>query len=131
MSFQILNQPYDVNTTPGSTATFAYLVADPSGVLTYQWLTDNHRIARLSGFQPLPGAEIDGTWPIVGANAASYTTPILLAGDVFDVGDNGSIFLCRVTDTITTSQQVDGQSLKTGVTGIQYYTSRCAYLQVH
>jgi hypothetical protein len=123
MSFLISNQPYDVITSIGQTATFSYLVSDPTGTITYQWLTDNHRIALLSGYNPLPGAEFDGLWPIVGAIQLTYVTPTLISAD------NGSQFICEVTDVIITQRNVATQQFTT--TLFQNYSSRCAVLQVH
>ena len=123
MSFQILNQPYDASVPVGQTATFAYLVADAAGTITYQWLTNNHRIALLSGYVPLPGAEIDGLWPIVGAIAASYTTPALI------LADNGSQFICEVTDVESTPLMIAQAASIEKISS--FYSSRCAVLTTH
>lgn len=123
VGLQILNQPYDVSTTVGLTAAFAYLVADAAGTITYQWLTNNHRIALLSGFVPQSGAEIDGMWPIVGATSASYTTPALVALD------NGSQFICEVTDVESTALMIAQAASVEKISS--FYSSRCAVLLVH
>lgn len=98
---QILQQPQDQSVAHGSTATFT-ISAQGNGVLTYQWFTTDHAIAKASGFVPLPGAEVDGFWMIVGATAASYTTPVVV------VSDNGFQFRCLVINTETISQRIGG-----------------------
>lgn len=94
---QILQPPVGAVVAIGGTATFT-VVAVGSGVLTYQWQTTDHAIALASGFKPLPGAEGDGFWTIVGATSPSFTTPVLGASD------NGGSFQCLITNTITTPQ---------------------------
>lgn len=94
---QIVQQPLSQSVSVGLTATFT-VVAIGSGVLTYQWQTTDHVIALASGFHPLPGAEFDGFWNIVGATGLSYTTPTLQASD------NGAQFLCLISNTLATPQ---------------------------
>ncbi len=94
---QIIQQPLGQSVSIGATATFTVVVVG-SGVLAYQWQTTDHDIALASGFHPLPGAEIDGFWTIVGATSASYTTPTLSASE------NGAAFQCLISNTLTTPQ---------------------------
>jgi hypothetical protein len=101
---QIVQQPLGQSVSSGSTATFV-VVASGSGILTYQWQTTDHAIALASGFHPLPGAEVDGFWTIVGAVSASYTTPTLA------VSDNGAQFQCLISNTLTTPQSLFSEAM--------------------
>lgn len=101
---QITQQPRNQSVSHGSTATFTVSVK-AGGVITYQWMTTDHAIALASGFVPLPGAEQDGFWKIVGATSSSYTTPTLA------VSDNGFQYICLITNTQTIAQSVGGPNV--------------------
>lgn len=85
-------QPANQAAAVGRQATFA-VVATGSGTLTYQWMK--------------------GGVAIAGANAASYTTPILT------LSDTGSVYLCEVTGragmVASNSATLTVQSLGTAV----------------
>jgi hypothetical protein len=95
----LITSPSNQQASVGQMATFT-VVVDGGGVVTYQWQTTNHRIALLSGFVPLPGAEGDGFWTIVGATSSSFTTPILQSSDT------GTQFQCLVKNSNTVLQSI-------------------------
>jgi hypothetical protein len=95
----ITQEPLSQIVPSGQTGTFTVAVKG-DGTITYQWLTTAHRIALLSGFNPVPGQEVDGFWPITGAVAASYTTPPVLPVD------NGGQFVCYIKNAESIPQSV-------------------------
>lgn len=115
----ITQQPSNQIVIHGSMATFIVLV-QASGVLTYQWQTTDHAISTASGFVPLPGAEADGFWNIVGATSASYTTPVLATSD------NGFQFICQITNTQTIMQSIGGVN----VTGVPQQTQQVLFSEM-
>lgn len=96
---KIVQEPLGQSVSVGQTATFSVSVSGGQNV-SYQWRTTNHRLSLASGFNPLPGAEVDGFWDIVGATSSSYTTPAL------QLSDNGTQFVCAIKSQNPVPQSV-------------------------